>query len=91
MEPSVEKLKEALREEMRVLKERFLTRNPGSREEGTSESQVLARNGTSKKPAYDVPKEPGEALGEAWEQERLRPVKHHWAGKAFTCRRWTTR
>jgi hypothetical protein len=54
-EPSVEKLKEALREEIRVLEERFLTRNLGSKEEEMAESQVPMKSGTRKKPADDVP------------------------------------
>ncbi len=47
-EPSVEKLKEALREEMRILEERFLTRNPRSDE-----------NETSRRPNDGTPAEPG--------------------------------
>ncbi len=47
-DPSVEKLKEALREEMIILEERFLTRNPGFRE-----------NGIGRKPTDDTQVEPG--------------------------------
>ncbi len=47
-EPSVEKLKEVLREEMRILEERFLTRNPRSEE-----------NGICRRPTDGNPAEPG--------------------------------
>jgi hypothetical protein len=64
-EPLVEKLKEALREEIRVLEERFLTKNPGSREEGMVENQTLMKNGADRKSADDAPVEQGEARGAA--------------------------
>ncbi len=47
-EPSVEKLKEALREEMKIQEERFLTRNPRSDE-----------NETGRRPNDGTPAEPG--------------------------------
>ncbi len=47
-EPSVEKLKEALREEMKILEERFLTRNPRSEE-----------NEACRRPVVGAPVEPG--------------------------------
>ncbi len=39
-EPSVEKLKEALREEMRILEERFLARNPRNEEDEIGRGQT---------------------------------------------------
>jgi hypothetical protein len=47
-EPSVEKLKEALREEMKILEERFLTRNPRNEE-----------NEAGRRPVVGAPVEPG--------------------------------
>jgi hypothetical protein len=62
-EPLVEKLKEVLREEIRVLEERFPTKNPGSREEGMVENQTLMKNGADRKSADDAPVEPGRGRG----------------------------
>jgi len=87
-EPPEEKLKEALREEIRLLEERFLARNPESREEGMAVSQAPTRNGTSRNPADGVPEEPGRGPGGSMGTE---PTGHHWVGKAFTCQKWTTR
>jgi hypothetical protein len=49
-EPSVEKLKEALREEMRILEERFLTRNPRNEENEIGRGPT---NGTPAEPGGD--------------------------------------
>jgi hypothetical protein len=49
-EPSVEKLKEALREEVKILEERFLTRNP--RNDG-DETGRRPKDGTPAKPGGD--------------------------------------
>jgi hypothetical protein len=54
----VEKLKEALREEMRILEERFLARNPGSGD-----------SGIGRKPTDDAPVEPGGDSGGAMRTE----------------------
>jgi hypothetical protein len=79
-EPSVEKLKEALKEEVRILEERFLARNPRNDEDGTG-----------RRPTNGTPAEPGGTLEGPRDRKKPQMEADRKAEKAFMCRMWTTR
>ncbi len=89
-EPSMEKLKQALREEITMVEEKFLTRNPNPRGEGVAEDQAPQWMESAGSQLMTSQRSQGEVQEEIREQEHFRPGKHRWAGKAFMYPMWTT-